>query len=394
MKSNQGKREGHTPIYLDNNATTPLDPRVLDSMMPYLTKEYGNANSSSHQYGWKAKAAIDESRSRIKSAINARLPSDIVFTSGATESINLAVIGTSQGSTRGHVITSQIEHKAVLDSCRFLQAGGTAVTYLPPDRDGFVSAESVIDAMQPDTQLVSVMLANNEVGTLQDIGAIGAACRERGILFHTDATQGVGKTPFDVQNMNVDLASFSAHKVYGPKGVGALYIDSNRLAGRLQPQVLGGGHEWGLRSGTLNVPGIVGFGKAVEIIIEEAPEENERIGAMRDALFSRILAHVPGTIINGIPGRTLPGLLNASFEGLDADSLLLELSDFALSSGSACTSANAAPSHVLKAMGRSDRQAQASVRFGLGRFNTMRDVDHLAGCLAAAVHRLRAMAPL
>jgi len=393
MKPRENTQDGHKPIYMDNNATTPLDPRVLDSMMPFLTHEYGNANSSTHRFGWKAKTAIDASRSRIASAINARHLSDIVFTSGATESVNLAVIGTSPSRGSGHIITSQIEHKAVLDSCKFLEARGTAVTCIPPDRDGFVTVESVIAAMRPDTHLVSVMLANNEVGTLQDVGAIGAACRERGVLFHTDATQGVGKTAFDVQAMNVDLASFSAHKLYGPKGIGALYIDSSRLAGHLQPQIFGGGHEWGFRSGTLNVPGIVGFGKAVEIIVECATEENERIGTMRDALLFRILSDVPGTIINGTPGRTLPGLLNASFDGLDADSLLLELSDFALSSGSACTSASAAPSHVLKAMGRTERQAQASVRFGLGRFNTMDDIDHVARCLTAAVRRLRAMAP-
>lgn len=382
-----------TSIYMDNNATTPLDSLVLHSMMPYLTVDYGNANSASHRFGWRAKTAIDEARATIALAVNAQRASDIIFTSGATESINLAIIGAARNATRNHVITSQIEHKAVLDSCRSLEALGVDVTYVAPDADGTIPVDSVLHAMRNETSLVSIMLANNEVGTVQSIGTVGAACRSKGILFHTDATQGIGKTEFDVQSMKVDLASFSAHKVYGPKGVGALYIDSDRLRTQLTPQMVGGGHEWGLRSGTLNVPGIVGFGKAVEVILERGPDENKRIRSLRDALLDYVLEHIPDTIVNGAPDRALPGVLNVSFKGVDADSLLLELPDFALSSGSACTSASAAPSHVPKAMGLSDRLARASVRFGLGRFNTIEEIDRLGRHLASAVARLRAMAP-
>lgn len=380
-------------IYMDNNATTEIDPRVLDSMMPFLGGEYGNAASSSHGFGWRARAATDEAREKVARGINAARASDIVFTSGATESINLAIRGFSAPHGCNHVVTSRIEHKAVLDACSSLERTGFEITYIDVDRFGIVGADAVRAAIRDGTALVSIMAANNEIGTLQDIHAIGSICRKAGVAFHVDATQAVGKTPFDVRLMNIDIASFSAHKVYGPKGVGALYLDSERLGGKIDPQIVGGGHEWGLRSGTLNVAGIVGFGRAVEIACELGMAEARRIAALRDMLQRLILEKIPGVTVNGRVELSLPGVLNVSFEGVDADSLLLEMPEVALSSGSACTSANPMPSHVLKAIGLSDELATASVRFGLGRFNTPEEVEYVACQLSAAVARLRAMAP-
>ncbi|TDB59951.1 cysteine desulfurase family protein [Photorhabdus khanii] len=381
------------PIYLDNNATTALDPDVLQSMMPYFTSAYGNASSNNHAFGWKAMEAVDGARKVISTSINAVSHSDIIFTSGATESINLAIAGLQHRGKRGHVITSTIEHKAVLDCCGRLESMGTEVTYLPPQSDGVVSPDSISRAMRDDTYLVSIMAANNEIGSIQKIEEIGAICKERDIPLHTDATQALGKIEFDVQRMNVSLASFSAHKIYGPKGIGALYINSRNKHMALAPIIVGGGHERGLRSGTLNVPGIVGFGRAVELSVKNLAAESMRLRYLRDLLRLYIIENVADVRINGHLTECLPGLLNASFDGVDADSLLLELSEVALSSGSACTSANRAPSHVLKAIGVSDAQAQASVRFGLGRFNNEDEIRYVCLRLAKAVNKLRSMAP-
>ncbi|WP_391528692.1 cysteine desulfurase family protein [Photorhabdus akhurstii] len=381
------------PIYLDNNATTPLDPDVLQTMMPYFTCAYGNAASNNHAFGWKAMEAVDNARKVISTSINATSHSDIIFTSGSTESNNLAIAGLQHRGKKGHVITSTIEHKAVLDCCSRLESMGTEVTYLPPQSDGIVSPDSISRAIRDDTYLVSIMAANNEIGSIQKIEEIGAICKERDIPFHTDATQALGKIKFDVQRMNISLASFSAHKIYGPKGVGALYIDSRNKNIALAPLIVGGGHERGLRSGTLNVPGIVGFGRAVELSVKNLPDESMRLRYLRDLLRSYIIDNVADVRINGHLIECLPGLLNVSFNGLDADSLLLELSEVALSSGSACTSANRAPSHVLKAIGLNDAQAQASVRFGLGRFNDEDEIRYVCLRLQKAVNKLRSMAP-
>ncbi|QXF32581.1 IscS subfamily cysteine desulfurase [Photorhabdus luminescens] len=381
------------PIYLDNNATTPLDPDVLQTMMPYFTCAYGNAASNNHAFGWKAMEAVDNARKVISTSINATSHSDIIFTSGSTESNNLAIAGFQHRGKKGHVITSTIEHKAVLDCCSRLESMGTEVTYLPPQSDGIVSPDLISRAIRDDTYLVSIMAANNEIGSIQKIEEIGAICKERDIPFHTDATQALGKIKFDVQRMNISLASFSAHKIYGPKGGGALYIDSRNKNIALAPLIVGGGHERGLRSGTLNVPGIVGFGRAVELSVKNLPDESMRLRYLRDLLRSYIIDNVADVRINGHLIECLPGLLNVSFNGLDADSLLLELSEVALSSGSACTSANRAPSHVLKAIGLNDAQAQASVRFGLGRFNDEDEIRYVCLRLQKAVNKLRSMAP-
>ncbi|TDB55638.1 cysteine desulfurase family protein [Photorhabdus luminescens] len=381
------------PIYLDNNATTPLDPDVLQAMMPYFTCAYGNAASNNHVFGWKAMEAVDNARKVISTSINAASHSDIIFTSGSTESNNLAIAGLQYRGKKGHVITSTIEHKAVLDCCVRLESMGIEVTYLPPQSDGVVSPDSISRAIRDDTYLVSIMAANNEIGSIQKIEEIGAICKERDIPLHTDATQALGKIKFDVQRMNISLASFSAHKIYGPKGIGALYIDSRNNNITLAPLIVGGGHERGLRSGTLNVPGIVGFGRAVELSVKNLPDESMRLRYLRDLLRLYIIENVADVRINGHLTECLPGLLNVSFNGLDADSLLLELSEVALSSGSACTSANRTPSHVLKAIGLSDAQAQASVRFGLGRFNNEDEIRYVCLRLQKAVNKLRSMAP-
>ncbi|MCC8380834.1 cysteine desulfurase family protein [Xenorhabdus sp. PB30.3] len=380
-------------IYLDNNATTALDPEVLQSMMPYLTHEYGNASSISHAFGWKAREAVEHARKLISSSINAVSPSDIIFTSGSTESINLAITTLQHKNKKGHVITSMIEHKAVLDCCAKLESMGIDVTYVQPQSDGVVSPASIYSALRDDTYLVSIMSANNEIGSLQKIEEIGAICKEQDIIFHTDATQALGKIEFDVQRLNISLASFSAHKIYGPKGIGALYINSRDKNIVLSPLIVGGGHERGLRSGTLNVPGIVGFGRAVELSVKNLPDESQRLGHLRNILRQYLIENVDGIRINGHLTACLPGLLNVTFEGIDADSLLLELSDIALSSGSACTSANRDSSHVLKAIGVSNEHAQASVRFGLGRFNNEEEIDYVCHKLKEAINKLRSMVP-
>ena len=393
---------------MDHHATTPVDPRVLDAMLPYLTRAFGNAASRSHVFGWEAEAAVDEARRQVAVGMGAS-PKEIVFTSGATESDNLAVLGAARAykSKGNHVVTGATEHHAVLDSCHELEREGFEVTYLAPDRTGRIEAGQVAHALRDSTVLVSLMLANNEIGTVHPLAEIGAVCRERGVLLHTDAVQGFGKIPFDVEAMNVDLASFTAHKMYGPKGVGALYVRARRPRVRLQPLFYGGGHERGMRSGTLNVPGIAGLGKAVEISIAERDAEARRLRLLRQRLYKGIVAEIPGVSVNGpalpalaadgsLPagedGR-LPGNLNLSFEGVEGEALLMGLKDVAVSSGSACTSASLQPSHVLKAIGVPDNLAHASIRFGLGRPNTGEEVEFTIAAVAAAVRRLRDLMP-
>src|SRR5688572_19233636 len=389
------------PIYMDHHATTPLDPRVLEAMLPYLTRAFGNAASRSHVFGWEAEAAVDEARRQVAEAMNVS-PKEIVFTSGATESDNLAILGAARAYRQkgNHIMTGATEHRAVLDCCAALEREGFAVTYLAPDRTGRIEAEQVREAITDRTVIVSLMLANNEVGTIHPVREIGAVCRERGVLFHTDAVQGAGKIPFDAAKMNVDLASVTAHKMYGPKGTGALYVRPRNPRVRLEPILHGGGHERGLRSGTLNVPGIVGFGKAFELSLAGREAENRRLRLLRKRLFDGVVAEVSEVSLNGpplpeisgdgslVPGaqeRRLPGNLNVSFAGVEGEALLMGLKDVAVSTGSACTSASLRPSHVLKALGVSDDLAHASIRFGLGRSNTEEEVDHTIGAVKTAV---------
>jgi cysteine desulfurase len=399
------------PIYLDHHATTPVDPRVLEAMTPYFTQSFGNAASRSHVFGWEAEAAVDAARASVAQALGAS-EKEIVFTSGATESDNLAILGAAHAyrdPQRDHVITAATEHRAVLDPCRALEREGFRVTYLAPERTGEIAAERVVEALTERTILVTLMLANNEIGTIQRLAAIGAACRERGVLLHSDAVQGFGKIPFDVQAANVDLASITAHKIYGPKGVGALYVRGRNPRVRLAPVLHGGGHERGMRSGTLNVPGIVGLARAAEIAIEEMPEESARLRALRARLFDRLTERIEEMTLNGPPlprlgvngalapgeeERRLPGNLNVSFAGVDGEALLVSMKNVAVSSGSACTSAVLEPSHVLKAIGVPAPLAHASLRFGLGRWTTPEEIDYAAETTAQAVAKLRENSPL
>ena len=384
------------PVYLDNHATTPLDPRVLEAMLPYFTQDFGNAASRTHSFGWRAEAAVDDARDGIARLINAESGKEIVFTSGATESDNLAIKGVAEyyGEKGKHVVTTVIEHKAVLDSCKRLEKEGFEVTYVGVGPSGVVDPADIAKAMTDKTILVSVMLANNEVGTIQPIAEIGKLTRERGVLFHVDAVQGIGKTPFDVRAMNVDLASISAHKIYGPKGVGALYVRRSRPRVRLGAQMDGGGHERGNRSGTLNVPGIVGFAKACEILEREGVEESKRLRALRDRLFTRITKALPQVIVNGDMERRLAGNLNISFACVEGEGLMMAIKDVAVSSGSACTSASLEPSYVLRAMGLDEADAHSSIRFGIGRFNTEEEIDYVADLVISKVQKLRDMSPL
>src|SRR5579862_8388728 len=377
------------PIYLDNNATTPVDPRVLDAMFPYFTEMFGNAASSGHAFGRAARDAVERSRASIARAINAASPKEIVFTSGATESDNLAIKGVVDalgGNGQNHVVTVQTEHKAVLDTCHRLESTGCAVTYLGVQSDGRIDLASLADAITETTVLVSVMAGNNEIGVVQDIAAIGALCRTRRVLFHTDATQFVGKLPFDVRTMNVDLASMTAHKIYGPKGCGALYVRTDRAV-KLTAQVDGGGHECGCRSGTLNVTGIVGLARALELCAEEQPVEIERLTALRGRLLDGLRERIPGVTLNGHASERLPGHLSLSFEGISGQRLLSAIPQVALSSVSACSTGSAAPSHVLRALGLSDSQAASTVRFGIGRFNTEAEIDYTVERVAAEVSK-------
>ncbi len=384
------------PIYLDNHATTPMDSRVLEAILPYFNQTFGNAASRTHRFGWEAEGAVEDSREVIAELIGASSGKEIVFTSGATESDNLAIKGVAEyyKSKGNHIITTVIEHKAVLDSCKRLEKEGFEITYLPVDTKGQVDPERVRAAITDKTILVSVMLANNEVGTIQPIAKIGEITREKGVLFHCDAVQGIGKTAFDVEKMNVDLASLTAHKIYGPKGCGALYIRRKRPRVRLVAQMDGGGHERGSRSGTLNVPGIVGFAKAAKIIMSEGAEENARIMALRERLHSKICAGLEEIVLNGHPEERLVGNLNLSFSFVEGEGLMMAIKDIAVSSGSACTSASLEPSYVLRAMGLDEEMAHSSIRFGIGRFNTNEEMDYVAQLMIDKVGRLREMSPL
>lgn len=378
------------PIYLDHNATTPLDPRVLEAMLPYLTERFGNAASRTHPYGWVAAQAVERARQRLAAGIGAA-PDELVFTSGATESCNTAIKGVAWAlAGRGrHLVTCATEHRAVLDPHRRLGREGWEVTVLGVDGWGRLAPEAVAAVLRPDTVLVSVMLANNEIGTLQPVAAIAERCRARGVLVHCDATQAVGKVPVDVRELGVDLLSFSAHKLYGPKGIGALVVRRRRPRLRLQPLLDGGGHEDGLRAGTLNVPGIVGFARALELCLADREAEAARQAALRDRLRDSILGRLDGVVENGHPSERLPNTLNLSFAGVDGGALPLEVTDVAVSSGAACSSARAEPSHVLLAIGRSPQEAAASLRFSLGRGSTAAAVELAAASVVRAVTKLR-----
>jgi cysteine desulfurase len=383
------------PIYLDNNSTTRVDPRVVSAMLPFFSEHYGNAASRTHVFGWKAEEAVEQAREQVAALLGAT-PREIVFTSGATESNNLAIKGAAAMlRPRGdHVVTVQTEHKAVLDPCRHLEHEGFRVTYLPVDRFGRVTAGQVAEALTERTALVSVMAANNEIGTLQPIKEIGRVCKDRGVLFHSDAAQAAGKLPLDVEEMGLDLVSLSAHKIYGPKGVGALYVRRRSPHVRLQPLFDGGGHERGMRSGTLPVPLVVGFGLACALCGQEMAGEAERLTQLREQLRDGILRRVPDVIMNGHPTDRLPGNLNLSFAHIRGEALLMALRDVAVSSGSACTSADPEPSYVLRAVGLSDELAHASIRCGLGRFTTEEEIDFVIREVARQVQRLRELSPL
>ena len=381
------------PIYMDYHATTPVDPRVLDAMLPYFKEDFGNSSSRSHAFGWRAEEAVEGARAEVAALIGAS-PKELVFTSGATESDNLAILGGARfHSGKGrHLVATRIEQKAVLDALSFLEREGFEVTLVPVSPSGIVDPDDVKRALRPDTVLVSIIHANNEVGTVQPIAEIGRLTRAAGVLFHVDAAQGAGKVPLDVEGAEVDLLSLSAHKMCGPKGVGALYVRRNPRA-RIAPLFAGGGQERGLRPGTLNVPGIVGLGAAARLARAEMAEEAKRVGALRDRLRDGILARIDGVTVNGALEPRLPGNLNVSFDGVEGEALLMSLRDVAVSSGSACTSGSLAPSYVLRALGVPDALAHASLRFGVGRFNTEEEVDHVLALLEAKVKRLREMAP-
>ena len=383
------------PIYMDNHATTPLDPRVLEVMMPYFKEQFGNAASRNHAFGWVAEEAVETARKQIASLIGAT-PKEIIFTSGATESNNLALKGVFEMyAERGnHIITAATEHKAILDTCKRLEKHGARVTYLPLQADGLIDLEMLREAMTDKTILVSIMYANNEIGVLQPIREIGRLCKERNILFHTDAVQAVGKVPVDVIADNIDLLSLSGHKIYGPKGVGALYVRRKGPRVQLTAQMDGGGHERGMRSGTLNVPGIAGLGKACEIARLEMPEESKRMAYLRDKLKAKLESALDELYVNGTMEHRLPNNLNISFAYVEGESLLMGINDVAVSSGSACTSATLEPSYVLKALGAGDDIAHSSIRFGIGRFNTEAEVDYVAQKVIAVVLKLRELSPL
>jgi cysteine desulfurase len=384
------------PIFMDNHSTTPVDPRVLEEMIPYFTTKFGNAASRGHQFGWEAEEAVDYARERIAKLIGAKDSKEIVLTSGATESDNLAIKGAAEfyKDKGNHIITTVTEHKAVLDTCKRLEKDGFEVTYLGVAKDGRVDPDDVKKAITDKTTLVSVMLANNEIGTVQPLEEIGKVTRERGVLLHSDAVQGVGKVDFDVQKMNVDLASLTAHKMYGPKGVGALYVRRSRPRVRIVAQMDGGGHERGMRSGTLAVPLVVGFGKACEIMSREGKAESVRLAALRERLRARIMDVLDEVYINGSVAHRLPGNLNISFNFVEGEGLMMAIKDVAVSSGSACTSASLEPSYVLRALGVGDELAHSSIRFGLGRFNTEEEVDYVADLVVGKVKGLREISPL
>jgi cysteine desulfurase len=383
-------------IYMDNNATTPVDPVVMDIMLPYFTEKFGNAASRNHSYGWEAEEAVDIARGQIATAINAD-PKEIIFTSGATESNNLALKGVAEmyREKGNHIITVPTEHKCVLDSAKYLEQHGYTVTYLPVQTDGLIDLAALEAAITPQTILISVMFANNEIGVIQPIAQIGEIARKHGVLLHTDAAQAFGKVPIDVQAQNIDLMSISGHKLYGPKGIGALYVRRKNPRVRLEAQQHGGGHERGMRSGTLYVPLIVGLGAAAERAIAEMPEESVRTLKLRERLYKNVTSRLPEVYVNGNLEQRLPGNLNLSFAFVEGEALLMGLNDtVALSSGSACTSASLEPSYVLKALGVGDELAHSSLRFGIGRFNTEADVDRVSDKIVDVVTRLREMSPL
>ncbi|MCC7157025.1 MAG: IscS subfamily cysteine desulfurase [Bryobacterales bacterium] len=383
------------PIYLDNHATTPVDPRVLETMLPYFMENFGNAASRNHSFGWIAEEAVEKARKQLADLIGAN-SKEIVLTSGATESNNLAIKGVAEmyAQKGNHIITVATEHKAVLDTCKRLEKHGCRVTYLPVQQDGLIDLDMLRDAITDKTILISVMYGNNEIGVIQDIPAIGKIAKEKGVLFHTDATQAVGKIPVNVISGNIDLASFTAHKMYGPKGVGALYVRRKNPRVQLTAQMDGGGHERGMRSGTLNVPGIVGFGRAAELCRELMPEEMKKHAFLRDKLKDKLMSSLDEVYVNGSLERRLPHNLNISFAYVEGESLLMGVNDIAVSSGSACTSATLEPSYVLKALGAGDDLAHSSIRFGIGRFNTEEEIDYTANKVIEVVTKLRELSPL
>jgi len=384
-----------TPIYLDNHATTQMDPRVLDAMLPYFTKYFGNAASRNHEFGWVAEQAVDKARKQIADLIGASAR-EIIFTSGATESDNLAIKGVAEmyAEKGNHIITAATEHKAVLDTCKKLEKNGYRVTYLPVKGDGLIDLDMLREAITDKTILVTIMYANNEIGVLQPVAEIGKICREKGVLFHTDGVQAIGKVPVDVNRDNIDLMSITGHKLYGPKGAGALYVRRKSPRVQLTAQMDGGGHERGMRSGTLNVPGIVGLGEACAICQREMPEETKRLQYLRDKLRNKLESELDEVYLNGSWEHRLPHSLNLSFAYVEGESLLMGINDVAVSSGSACTSATLEPSYVLKALGLGDDIAHSSIRFGIGRFNTEEEIDYVAEKLINVVKKLRELSPL
>jgi len=383
-------------VYMDNHATTAVDQRVVDAMLPCFTQTFGNSGSRNHAFGWEAEALVDKAREQVAKVIGAKAK-EIIFTSGATESDNLAIKGVVEfyKEKGDHIITAPTEHKAILDTCKALERKGLAtVTYLPVDKFGLISLDDLRNAITDKTILITIMHANNEIGTIQPMHEIGKLAKEKGVLFHTDAAQSAGKLPIDVEAMGIDLLSISAHKIYGPKGIGALYVRARNPRVRLAPQMDGGGQERGMRSGTLNVPGIVGLGRAMELGGELMESENERLLRLRERLRQGIMGKLDDVFLNGHPIQRLPGNLNLSFAFVEGESLLMGLKDIAVSSGSACTSATLEPSYVLKALGVGDELAHTSIRFGLGRFNTEDEVDYVAERVVHEVNRLREMSPL
>jgi cysteine desulfurase len=383
------------PVYMDNHATTPVDPRVLDAMMPYFTEKFGNAASRNHSFGWEGEEGVENARAQVAKLINAS-PKEIIFTSGATESNNLAIKGVAEmyREKGNHIITQVTEHKAVLDTCKRLEKYGYEVTYLPVEKDGRINLDDLRRAITPKTILISIMYANNEIGVIQPIEEIGKIAKEKGVFFHVDGVQAAGKIPIDVQRDGIDLLSISAHKLYGPKGVGALYVRRKNPRVQLSAIIDGGGHERGMRSGTLNVTGIVGLGKACEICQQEMAAETKKLSGLRDRLKNAIMSQLDECFINGSMEHRLPHNINISFAFVEGESLLMGINDIAVSSGSACTSATLEPSYVLKALGVGEDLAHTSIRFGLGRFNTEEEVDYVVSRVAETVNRLRELSPL
>jgi len=383
------------PIYMDNHATTPVDPRVVEAMLPYFGEKFGNAASRNHEFGWVAEEAVENARGQIARLINAT-PKEIVFTSGATESTNLAIKGVAEmyREKGNHIITQVTEHKATLDTCKRLEKYGYEVTYLPVEKDGRINLDDLRRAITPKTILISIMYANNEIGVVQPIAEIGKIAKEKGVFFHVDGVQAVGKIPVDMQKDGIDLMSISAHKIYGPKGVGALYVRRKNPRVQLSAIIDGGGHERGMRSGTLNVPGIVGLGKACELCQNEMAEESAKLRRLREKLTHSIMSRLDETFINGSMEHRLPHNVNISFAYVEGESLLMGINDVAVSSGSACTSATLEPSYVLKALGVGEDLAHTSIRFGIGRFNTEEEVDYVANRVVDTVTRLRELSPL